>query len=266
MSFSIKRKSAIVTGAANGVGLAIARHFVGQRANVMLADLNAEGLRNELTENQDNASCFVGDLRDSLTRSNLVAETINRFGRVDILVNASRQLLETTDDTRDSSVLGTMLDQNLSQQYSLSRLVAEKFREQANETPSSGESIGSIINISCIAARRGLPELLEYSISCAALEQLTRSLALAVARHKIRVNAVAFGSVMSGHLQSQLSRSPELRTSIQSATPLNWIADASDVAEAVQFLASEGSRFITGQVLTVDGGRTLQDRATVPCH
>ena len=104
------------------------------------------------------------------------------------------------------------------------------------------------------------------SISNAALEQMTRSLAVALAPDRIRVNAVAMGSVMSASLQEHLKDNPDFRSVIESGTPMGRIASPTELAEAVQFLASDGASFMTGHVLTVDGGRTLLDPVTAPAH
>lgn len=126
--------------------------------------------------------------------------------------------------------------------------------------------LGSIINLSSIASHATRPELLAYSMASAAMDQMTRSLAVALAPRGIRVNAVAFGSVMSASLQAALKENPAFREEITDATPLGRIAAPAELAEAVQFLASDASGFITGQVLTVDGGRGLLDVVSAPAH
>ncbi|MEM9780515.1 MAG: SDR family oxidoreductase, partial [Pseudomonadota bacterium] len=105
-----------------------------------------------------------------------------------------------------------------------------------------------------------------YSISCAALDQATRSLAVALAPHRIRVNGVAFGSLMSASLKESLNETEGLRKEIRECTPLGRIASAREVTDAVQFLASDGAGFVTGEILTVDGGRTLLDSVTTAAH
>ncbi|MEP3347444.1 MAG: SDR family oxidoreductase [Litoreibacter sp.] len=268
MSFSIAGKTAIITGAANGVGLAIARHFIAEGANVMMADRDEKHLRAEMSDvadDESSARIFSCDLREKLSQANLLSATIDAFDRVDILVNASRQVLPTDpmDDNDDS--VEQLLQQNLLSGMRLSQLIAKRMIKQA-EDDEDGEMAGSIVNLSSIAARRSRPGLMGYSISCAALDQMTRTMAIALAPERIRVNAVAFGSVMSASLQNALKETEELRDDIIEHTPLSRIAPANEVAEAVQFLCSPSSNFITGEIMTVDGGRTLLDPVETAAH
>ena len=266
MSFSIAGKTAIVTGAANGIGLAIARQFAEKGANVMFADMDEKRLADELGERAEdgNVRYFAGDLREKLTIANLLSATLDAFDQVDILVNGARQMI-TSDplDPNDDSVLD-LLNQNLMPALRLSQLIAKRMIKQA-EGHDEGLA-GSIINLSSISARRTHPALMAYSVSSAALDQMTRSLAVALAPARIRVNAVAFGSVMSASLKSTLKDNRDFRDEIEDHTPLARIASPGELADAVQFLASEGSGFMTGQIITVDGGRTLLDPVGVPAH
>lgn len=270
MSNSIEGKTAIVTGAANGVGLAIARHFVEQGANVMFADRDEERLDAEVGDAQieDGAKLryFAGDLRERLTVANLLSATIDAYDRVDILVNASRQIMVTDPlDPEDTSV-STLLEQNLMTALRLTQAVAKRMIHQAEEDGRDEGIVGTIVNISSIAGRRTQPELLAYSVSAAALDQATRSLAVSLARERIRVNGVGVGSVMSANLRTRLGEAEGLRQAIVDATPMGRIAAPSELAETVQFLASDASGFMTGQILTVDGGRTLIDPVVEPAH
>jgi len=267
MSFSISGKTAIVTGAANGVGLAIGRHFAKMGANVVFADMDEKALCHEIGEEADkeeNIRLFAGDLRKKLTIANLLSATIDAFERVDILVNASRQVMETDPLDPDDNSVEELLQQNAMTALRVSQAVARRMIKQADGE--EGAPIGSIVNISSIAARRTHPDLLAYSVSSAACDQITRSLAVAFAPHGIRVNAVAFGSVMSASLKGSLKNHDDLREAIVDSTPLHRIASAGEVSDAVQYLASDAAAFVTGQVITVDGGRTLIDPAAVSAH
>jgi len=266
MSFSLSGKTAIVTGGANGIGLAIGRHFEKKGANVMFADMDEEGLAKELGEPEDGDSIrfFAGDLREKLTLANLLSATVDAFDSVDILVNASRQVMTSDPLNPDDDGVEMLIQQNMMTALRLSQLVAKRMIKQT-EGQEEG-SAGAIVNLSSIAARRTHPELLAYSISTAALDQMTRSLAVALAPHRIRVNALAFGSVMSGSLQEALKDNREARIEIEGHTPLGRIAPATELVEAVQYLASDASAFMTGQVMTLDGGRSLVDPTMTPAH
>lgn len=267
MSFSISGKTAIVTGAANGVGLAIARHFAEGGANVVFADMDEKTLRAQMGEEAEKATnirLFAGDLRKKLTITNLLSATVDAFERIDILVNASRQVMTTDPLDPDDTSMDELLQQNMLTAMRVSQAAARRMIKQAGK--SDGAAIGSIVNISSIASRRTHADLLAYSVSTAALDQLTRSMAVAFAPHGIRVNAVAFGSVMSASLKGSLKDDDDMRDAILDNTPLHRIASPGEVSDAVQYLASDAAGFVTGQILTVDGGRTLIDPACVSAH
>src|SRR6056297_4236306 len=268
MSFSIAGKTAVVTGAANGVGLAIARHFADKGVNVMFADMDEGRLIDELGSDLDegNMRYFACDLREKLSVANLLSATIDAFDRVDILVNGSRQMVASDPLDPEDDTLEKLVRQNLTTSYRLSQQFARRMIQQAEKGGQTEGPVGSIINLSSIAARRTQPELLAYSVSVAAVDQLTRSLAVALAPHRIRVNGVAFGSLMSASLKDSLNETSGLRDEIKQCTPMGRIGSAREVTGAVQFLASEGAGFITGEVITIDGGRTLLDGVATAAH
>ncbi|MGR3513702.1 MAG: SDR family NAD(P)-dependent oxidoreductase [Paracoccaceae bacterium] len=268
MSFSIAGKTAVVTGAANGVGLSIARKFVDAGANVMFADRDEERLKNELPDSDDtegNAAFYAGDLREKLTIANLLSATLDRFDRVDIVVNASRQMVAADPLNAEDDAVEMLIQQNLMTSLRVTQLFAKRMIKQAEDADPDAPA-GSIINLSSIAARRTQPHLLAYSVSSAALDQLTRSMAIALAPHRIRVNGIALGSVMSASLKGALKEHEDMRGEIIESTPLSRIASPNELADAAQFLASEGSSFVTGEILTVDGGRSLLDTSDSPAH
>ena len=270
MSFSINGKTAIVTGAANGVGLAIARHFADHGANVVFADMDEEHLVKEVGEaaakDDSNVRYFAGDLREKLTIKNLLSATIDAFEQVDILVNASRQITASDPLNGAEDAVEMLLKQNLLTSLRMTQATAKRMIKHAEAEGRTEGQVGSIINLSSIAATRTHPDLLAYSISTAALDQMTRAMAVALAPNRIRVNAVAFGSVMSASLKDSLKTDDACREDIIANTPLSRIASASEVAEAAQFLASDGAAFMTGQILTIDGGRSLVDAVASPVH
>jgi 7-alpha-hydroxysteroid dehydrogenase len=270
MTLSIQGKTAIITGAANGIGLAIARHFVDRGANVMFADRDKARLADEcgaFDADKGQVRWFAGDLREKLTIDNLLSATVDAFDGIDILVNASRQVLRTDPLDPADTTVETLLQQNALTALRLSQAVARRMIAQTENAAREGDgSIGAIVNVSSIAARRTHPDLLGYSIAAAALDQVTRSLALALAPHRIRVNAVAFGSLMSASLKASLAETDGLREEIRDCTPMGRIGSAREIAGAVQFLASDGAGFVTGEVITVDGGRTLLDNVTTAAH
>ena len=267
MSFSIAGKTAIVTGSATGIGLAVARQFADAGANVMCADLDEAELDAAFgSEDEDSSNIrhFAGDLREKLTIANLISATIDAFAEVDILVNASRKFRATDPLDPEDDSLQELLDTNMRSALKMSQAVAKRMIKQSKGREEG--AAGTIVNLSSIAARSTRPDLMGYSIAAASVNQMTRSLALALAPHRIRVNAVALGSVMSASMQANLKENADWRDAIQDGTPLKRIGSPGELTDVVQFLASDASTFITGDVLTVDGGRSLLDVVDIPAH
>ena len=269
MSFSIAGKTAIVTGAGSGIGLAIARHFIDAGANVMCASTDEAALEKNFARGDDteaeNIRYFVGDLREKLTVANLISATIDAFDQIDILVNASREFAVTDPLDPDDDSLNRLIDRNMLTAHKLTQAAARRMMKQAEERDIEGTA-GAIVNLSSTSAHGTRPDLLAYSISAAAVNQMTKSMALALAEHRIRVNAVALGSVMSASMQAALKDNRAWREEIEHLTPIGRVASAGELTDVVQFLASDAAGFITGEVITVDGGRSLLDPISVPAH
>lgn len=263
MSDGLDGKSVIVTGAASGVGLAAARRFVTAGAQVMMADIDEEKLEREVetlaAEGLDGqAQAFAGDLGEKLTMTNLMAATIDAHEGIDVLVNANRLLVSSDPLNAEEDRFEETLQRNVVANLRLTQIVARRMIEfAADERPDVGDR--SIVNLSSVFGRRAPPEMFSYSVSCAAIEQLTRVLAAALAENRIRVNAVAIGGIMGQSLSEALPEIEDLPDALVEVVPLGRLGEPLDVAEAALFLASPRSGFITGQVLAVDGGRLLLD-------
>lgn len=269
MSLSISGKTAIVTGAGSGLGLAIARRFIDEGANVVLADPSEKKLKTGAEDllDRDDARIFAGDLCERLTVANLLSVTLDAFDRVDILVNAARDFtLSDPLDTSDSSIQ-ECFERNLMAGLRLSQIVARRMIAQAEEqAPEKGADAGCILSLGSIAAQVTQPQLLGWSIASAGVEAMTRALAVGLAPHQIRVNCIAVGSVLTASLREQMSENGDYRAAVESGTPLRRLGTLAEVTGAAQFLCSPAAGFVTGQVLTIDGGRSITDPVQRPAH
>jgi 7-alpha-hydroxysteroid dehydrogenase len=262
---SLGDRTVIITSAAQDVGRAMAQRFLDAGARVMLADADEKALAGAeaaLDGEGDNLARFPYVAQDRLSVANLIAATVERFGRIDILVNGAQTIsapgafLDLATEQFDAA-----FGDNVRSVFQLSQAVARRMIQQAGD---GGRASGAIVNISSIAASRTVPELLTFSVSCAALDQLTRSMAASLAPHGIRVNAIALGSVLTDRLSAAFQDDDALRKDMIRATPLGRLADLEEASEAFLFVASDSASYITGQIIAVDGGRTLLDPLASP--
>ena len=257
-------KTVIITGAAGDLGRAVALRLASAGARLMLADGADEALTalsEELADSGASAERFSCNLEEKLSVNNLLAATHSAFGRIDILVNAERHPTPGAFIDLKPAEFDAVWDSNVRSVFVLSQAVARKMIAQGKEDP---DFQGAIVNITSIAARRTVSSLFAYSVACAALDQLTRSMAANLAEHRIRVNGVALGSVMTASLRNALRERSELRDEMIRVTPLGRIGEVEEAAHAVAYLASDEASFVTGQIIAVDGGRTVLDPLASP--
>jgi len=245
-------KVAIVTGGARGIGYAIARRFLRDGARVVIADIDeksGETASAELSELGE-VRFIAADVSERLDVRNLIAATLDGFGDIDVLVN-NAGVAHAADflDLREAD-FERVLAVNLKGAFLCGQAVA---RAMVDTVKNGGEP-GCIINLSSINAVVAIADQVPYSVSKGGIAQLTRVMALSLAPHGIRVNAIGPGSVMTDMLSSVVTAG-DARDRILSRTPLGRIADPSEIAGVAAFLASRDAAYITGQTLYADGGR-----------
>lgn len=242
----LQGRVAVVTGGARGLGLAIACTLADAGAEIVIAARGVTDLEHavELIHSRGGNAAFERcDIQDHADAVHLVARSNRHFGPPDVLVNnAGSAAREVAPDGLPAEVFDRLLATNVRGVYYTSIGAAQAF--------ASG---GSIINVSSVTARVPDAELTAYGASKAAVESLTRSMAAAYGVLGIRVNAVAPGYTDSP-LNHDRKNDPERAAPVLDRTPLGRWGLPEDVANAVCFLASDQSSFITGQVLAVDGG------------
>lgn len=253
-------KSAIVTGGAGGIGFAIAERFLRDGARVVVADLDAEkGAQAEEDLRRLGEAHFIkADVARKLDIHNLVAATIEAFGDIDILVNNAgivhaAGLLDLKEEDFER-VLAVNLKGAFLAGQAAARFMVDKVK--------AGGPPGAIVNMSSINATVAIPEQLAYCVSKGGIAQLTRAMALALAPHRIRVNAIGPGSIVTDMLGSVVD-DDESRRSMLSRTPLGRVGKVGEIAAIAAFLASDEASYITGETIHADGGR-LALNYTVP--
>lgn len=249
-----KDKTAIITGAARGIGLACAKRFIAEGAKVMLADIDEhEGAAaaKTLGDAAHFIHCDVGNAKEVAA---LITQTEKTFGGIDILVN-NAGIVNGADFLEVSEVdFERVLRVNLKGAFIVAQAVAKNM--VARKKP------GAIVNMASINSTVAIPNQIPYSVSKGGLLQLTRAMALSLAPHGIRVNAIGPGSIMTDLLKS-VGSDKEAKRRILSRTPLGRIGAPEEVASVAAFLASDDASYITGEIIYVDGGR-LALNYTVP--
>jgi glucose 1-dehydrogenase len=251
-------KVAIVTGGARGIGLAIARRYAAEGAGVTIADVDTEAGEAAARAIGADARFVATDVGDAREAERVVAETCRGFGDLDILVNNAgiihgADFLELAEADFDRVLRVNLKGAFLMGQAAARRMVAQV---KASKPP------GSIINMSSINAVVAIPNHTPYCVSKGGLDQLTKVMALALASHGIRVNAIGPGSIMTDILKA-VATDKEAMRQIMARTPLGRVGEPDEIATIAVFLASAESSYITGQTIYADGGR-LGLNYTVP--
>lgn len=246
-SFSLQGKSAIITGATRGIGLAIAEGFLAAGANVTVCSRKQENVDDAVAQLQHpervlGQAAHVGRSEDIDT---LIQAAVERFGGIDILVNNAGTnpyfgpIVESNDLAWDKT-----MDVNLKGPYIMSRECAKHMLTRKR---------GSIINISSIAGVQPFPMQGIYSVSKAALIMLTRSMAKELGAANIRVNCICPGLIKT-KLSEALWSDPKVEKATTSLKALGRMGTTEEIVGAAIYFASDASSFTTGSVLTVDGG------------
>jgi NAD(P)-dependent dehydrogenase (short-subunit alcohol dehydrogenase family) len=250
-------KVAIVTGGARGIGFAVARRFVAEGAKVVISDIDVA--RGEASAAAlGDASRFVhADVGEPGDAGRLITAAL-AHGGLDVLVN-NAGIIHTADflDLAEAD-FDRVLRVNLKGAFLVGQAAARQMVAQAR----AGRRGGAIVNMSSINAVVAIPNQVPYCVSKGGIDQLTKVMALSLAPHGIRVNAIGPGSIMTEILQA-VATDKEAKRRVLSRTPLARIGEPDEVAAVAAFLASDAASYLTGQTIYVDGGR-LALNYTVP--
>jgi glucose 1-dehydrogenase len=252
----LKNKVALVTGAARGIGYAIAERFVAEGATVVIADvLEAEG---KVSAKALNAAFMACDVSKSADVNRVVEAIVAQHGAIDVLVNNAaisvvKDFLEVSEADYDA-VLGV----NLKGTFMLTQAAARYMVRQVK----AGRAPGVIINMSSVNDTLAIPTIAPYTMSKGGVKQLTSVAALSLAPHGIRVNAIGPGSIMTDMLKGVMVDATA-RNRILSRTPMGRVGLPEEMAAIAAFLASDEASYVTGQVIYADGGR-MHLNYTVP--
>ena len=239
-------KVALVTGGGSGLGLATARAFAREGAKVVVNDLREETARAAADGLGAGHGAVAGDVSKEADVEAMVRSVIDRFGRIDILINNAGvpdSFLPTVDKPFEH--WQRLIDIHLTGTYLVSQKVAPHMIAQGS---------GAIVNLSSIAGVIGLPVRTAYSAAKAGISMLTRVLGCEWAPHGLRVNAVAPGYILTPLTEGLIGKGSIDASVIRKRTPMGKMGRPEDIADAMVFLSSDRARFITGVTLPVDGG------------
>ncbi|WP_270373699.1 SDR family NAD(P)-dependent oxidoreductase [Marinicauda sp. Alg238-R41] len=251
---------AIITGGARGIGAACARRFVEEGVRVVIADVEedaGEALAKDLDAGKGRALFVDCDVSDKLAVANLMAETRSAFDRVDVLINNAAIVADGDILDLEVADFDRVMGVNLRGAFLVARAVARQIVGQIEDESMRSDECRkryAIVNMSSINAQVSIPNQLAYSMSKGALNQMTKSMALALASQGVRVNAIGPGSINTDLLKAVSDDKVALER-IMSRTPLGRLGDPDEIASIAWFLASKDASYITGECIYADGGR-----------
>jgi NAD(P)-dependent dehydrogenase (short-subunit alcohol dehydrogenase family) len=250
----LEGKSALVTGAGVGIGRAIALTMADQGARVVVADLNEETAQETATlirEAGGDAHTFVADVSDEQRVSAMVEFTVKTFGSLDVACNSAAVSRGSGPiHTFDKAVFDQTLDLCLTNTFLCMKYEIEAMLEQT--------SGGSIVNISSNASLRGQPYNTAYAAAKSGVNLLTKSAAAEYGHKGIRINAVSPGVIRTPGVEKYFAEQPKIAEGLKQSAVMRRLGEPSEIAEAVCFFASDRASFITGQLLSVDGGGAIK--------
>ncbi|XP_071447789.1 3-oxoacyl-[acyl-carrier-protein] reductase FabG-like [Hetaerina americana] len=253
---NLKHKVAIITGASSGIGKGTALHFAKLGCRLLLSGRN-EGNLNEVRKTCENigldkkeVDVSIGDVCKADDRESLVKHAIERFGKIDILINSAGILIGSGIEQQSLEDYDLQMDINARSVFCLMKIAL----------PHLIATKGNIVNVSSVTGLRAFPGVVGYNASKAAVDHLTRCVALEVASRGVRVNAVNPGVIVTNlHKRGGMDEETykKFLEHSKETHALGRPGTAEEVAKAIAFLASDDASFITGATLAVDGGRNI---------
>jgi NAD(P)-dependent dehydrogenase (short-subunit alcohol dehydrogenase family) len=251
----LRDKVALVTGAAQGIGFACAQAFVAEGAKVMMVDLNEGAVQAAAAKVGKSAAGTACDVSKKSAVDRAVAAAVEKFGRLDILV-ANAGIVHAAEFLDiDEADFDRVLAVNLKGVFLAGQAAARQMVKQGGG--------GAIINMSSVNAVLAIPNQVPYVVSKGAINQLTKVMSVALAKHGIRVNGIGPGTILTELAKTAVLGNKEAERKILSRTPMGRMGEPAEIAQVAVFLASDDASYLTGQTIYPDGGR-LALNYTVP--
>ena len=248
----LKGKIAIITGASSDIGTDMSKRFAEEGATVIMLGRNLKSLDKARGLVKGNAISMACDIMNDSQVLSVVEQVVDQYGKIDILVNNAAKINDAIHfhEMKDSDIVD-LVNTNILGTFKITKAVISKMLDNKS---------GSIINIGSISSERAIPRvhLAVYSATKAAISMFTKSIAVEYARKNIRCNCLNLGIINAGMIKPYLD-DPQARKVLEARQPLNRIGDPGDVSNAAIFMASDESKWITGTILNIDGGKSASE-------